>query len=1356
MRLKLALVCNLMLAIPMLAGTEPKVITNGVAPSLRFTENLGQWNGNVLFRSQLAGGQLYVENTCLTFSFYDQKKLRSLHTGGMARGEYKDFGIKGHAYKVHFENANLHPRVEKQQKNADYENFYLGKDPAKWKSGVNNFGQVLLRDLYPGIDYELLASGKTVKYNFHVKPQSDPGKISLRYEGVEDIRLQKGALVIRTSVNEITENKPYAYQVVNGKITEVTCNYRFSNSRLTFEFPNGYDRSVELVIDPLLVFSAQAGSLADNFGMTATFDQNGNLYSGGVVYDSGYPIVLGSFDPSFNSSVAYGNTDVFITKYSSAGNALIFSTYLGGSSTEVVSSLIVDKNNNLCLYGATGSANFPTVSSSAFPLYNGGDNIGFISNGCIFPNGSDIFITKFNSTGSALIGSTFYGGSYNDGINYLAGTFVTFINNQPVNTCGYDSLLTNYGDQFRGEIQLDSLGNIYICSSTRSTDIPILGGFDNTLGGAQDAVVAMFSPNLNALQYSTYLGGSNNDCGNGIFITPNFETYATGGTSSTNFPGTTGGHGPVYKGGKCDGFISRIASNGTLSQSTYIGTNSYDNSFFVQCDKYGSVYVFGQSLGSFTVQAFQNLPLFTNSGTHQFLAEFNLALTTLQMSTVFGSKLNGLDISPSAFAVDECNGNLYLSGWGGGLITNTVAMNNMPILNPTQNATTGYDFYLMALKPHASTLLYGSYFGGVFSREHVDGGTSRFDRKGIIYQSICAGCGGNQDYPISPGSWPCPNQSNCPNANVSGNCNNGVLKINFDLQKPTSTINTNTTSGCTPLTLTLTNANPGTSFKWYFGNGQTNTVTQNPVVTYNNPGTFTVSLLVRDTTLCIKEDSTIIIITVQPGPSANMLATPAPCTNSVSLSYTSAVSSNVWDYGDGSTSNSFQPVHTYTADGIYNISLTAITPQGCKTTLTQTVSVLNFVPAAAGDGTLCRGSGFQLQSYGGTQYQWSPPEGLNNANIQNPIASPASNIVYSVNVINTSFGQNCSKTFTMSLQVMPTPTTEFAHTVHPCGGMVFFSDQSLAEIVAWNWDFGASGTSTVSNPVHFFPTSGSQKVILVTTNIYGCKSTKEKAIDVITAPVSVTGPTNICKGESAQLKATGGLEYEWLPDNTLSDAFIADPVATPPVTTNYSVIITTAKVNSVTGAPCEYTLTSLVKVSVLSPFSPVTAYATPSVILRGETALLVYTGDPGAIVSWLPTGSTNPGFGYTVSASPRAPTVYTAHVVREACRATVTVEVDVRSELCEAGEIFIPNTFTPNGDGQNDVFHVRGISVDEMYFAVYNRWGEMMFETKDKVQGWDGRYEGRDAEVGVFGWYLKVKCYNGEETFKKGNVTLIR
>ncbi len=1338
-----------------------KVVSPHVDPSLRLTENLGQWGSQILFRAQLDGGACFIENNGLTFNFFDKKKYRLMHHGGILKNQIKDLEFKFHAYKMRFENANPQPLVEKMQEGTDYENFFIGNDPAKWKSNVRNYKQIFLRDVYKGIDYEVITAVNGLKYNFLVQPNANPADIKIRYEGVNDIRLVDGALVLKLTVNEVLEQKPYAYQMVQGQVKEVKCLYRLKNNVLSFDFPEGYDTNYALVIDPILVFAAQSGSLADNFGMTATYDSQGNLYAGGTTFSVGYPTTAGAFSTTFNGLVSGGNTDAVITKYNASGTSLLYSTYMGGSEAEVITSMIVDINNNLCFYGATGSSNFPMIAGAYDNTFNGGTYLSFFFNGTTFTNGTDIYLGKLNSSGTSLLASTYLGGSGNDGVNHVNHLSQIQIQFNPpvfVNEYYLDSLQNNYGDQYRGEIQLDVLNNIYIASSTRSSNFPTVNAYDNTLGGKQDAIVAKLNSSLSQLLFSTYLGGSKNDCGNALIVNDQLEVYVTGGTCSGDFPTTTTAESPSYNGGKADGFITHLNSTGNgILHSTFVGTFSYDQSYFIQSDKYANIFVYGQSLGNMPIVNAGTVTPYHNPGRHQFITRYRPDLSAKNMSMVFGSKLNDLDISPCAFAVDKCN-NIYVSGWGGNIITGP-AMSGMPLFQPTQSFTDGYDFYFMGLDSNAQALKYGSYFGGGLSQEHVDGGTSRFDPGGRIYQSACAGCGGNDDWPVTPGAWP----NNPGNSNYSNNCNNGVVKLDFQLQTAVATINTNTLGGCAPLTVQFNNATPppgsGATYTWNLGNGVVTSSSINPSVTYTAGGTYTITLTVEDNLTCNKTDKTVTYVTVKPKPTADFTITGGQCTNTVSITQNSSgnLGSNpfLWDFGNGSvTTTVTAPSYTYPGNGIYQVSLTVTDVNGCKDIKTNTVAILNFSPGAVSQGSMCFGSVTTLTASGGNNYTWTPALSLSNPNVAIPQANPTVTTIYTVDILNNTQGYNCGKTLTTQVQVLPTPTTNFAYTINPCGGNVYLQDQSVDDIVKWNWDLGSAKTSTVQNPVTFYKDGGTFTISLITTNSYGCKDKKDVVLTVGDPPdVNINKDLAICLGDKAQLFAEGGIAYLWSPAQTLDMANVYNPVASPPVSTEYTVLITTDKLNA--GKNCEFVLSASVTVDVLSNV-PIAATADPVLITVGDNSTLIYIGEPGATVKWLPLNSTTPVTGYTVTAKPGQPTTYTAVASRGACASDVTVHIDAFTAGCFPKDAFIPNTFTPNGDGENDQFRVLGFKIDQVKLSIYNRWGEKVFETNDLSVGWDGRYKGKPADVGVFGWYLTAKCVNGEETFIKGNVTLIR
>ncbi|MBP7809604.1 MAG: gliding motility-associated C-terminal domain-containing protein [Bacteroidia bacterium] len=1349
---------------------QDNVVTPKVDPTLFFTQNKGQWDSKINYRARFDGGTLYMENDGITYAFFDKKKYINFHMGGLAKD--KNPKLKAHAIKVEFLGCNQNLKIQSEDEGDFYENYYLGSDRTKWKGGVKNFHKVWYRNLYNGIDYEAITTIRGLKYNFYVNPAGDPSKIQLKYNGVDRMKLVKGELVIRTSIDSIMEGKPYAYQNINGKITEVLCKYKLKNNIVSFEFPNGYNKAYELVIDPILVFAAQSGSFADNFGMTATYDNGGNLYSGGTVFDNGFPTTTGAYDILFNGTPAAGNTDVVVTKYNPSGTGLLFSTYLGGSGSEIVTSLIVDVNNNLFLYGATGSSDFPISAGAYDATFNGGNFINFMFNGTQFTNGTDIYVAKFNATGTSLAGSTYIGGSDNDGVNHTNAVITYTTPYTATYTPGSstatgpcvatsaafsiteykaDSLQYNYGDQYRGEIQLDKFGNVYIASSSRSANFPIVGGFDNTLGGKQDAVIIKFNPTLTGVVWSSYLGGSQNDAGYSLIVTDSLFTYVTGGTFSTDFPTQPGCYNTAYNGGKADGYIVKINPTGNaILKGTYLGTSDYDQSYFIAKEKTkNDVYVYGQSLGSMTVTP----GVYSNAGSHQFITRLDGQLNNVNMGTVIGSTFNKIDISPSAFSVDNC-GNIYLSGWGGNIIGGAPTTNMPTTPGAFQvNTANGFDFYLCVLSANATSQLYGTYFGGSCTSEHVDGGTSRFDPKGIIYQSVCAGCQNNEDFPVSPGAWP-----NSPgNNNKSNNCNNGVFKFDFQIKITNVNIATNTITGCQPLLVNFSNSTyAGGTFTWNFGGGNTNTTTINPSYTFTNPGTYTVTLVVNDTSSCNKIDSTLTFITVYPSVTVAATASQVPCSDTLqyngSATTTATLNTFQWNFQPGgaiTTSTINAPINSYTSSGTYTAQLLAINNFGCRDSAIVSVNINTLVPTVTSN-TICQGASGGITAGGGTSYSWTPATGLSNTTIANPIANPTITTTYSVVVTNTLTG--CTRTLTTVVTVNPKPTADFTFITNPCGGGVNFTDNSAANITQWFWNFGNLQTSTIQNPYQFYSPGGTFNVSLIAGNVFNCYDTIVKPVTVGSPPpVSVSSTQTICLGGFVTLNATGGIAYQWSPTVSLINPTAASPIATPTISTQYSVVITTT--NSI--GTCTIMLTTDVIVTQASAF-PISATANPSVVNLGNSSVLTLSASPNASVTWYPIGSTAPINGYTVNATPPHTTTYTVVIQRGPCTDTTLVRVEVIEDGCFDTDVFVPNTFTPNGDGVNDIMYARGHKLTTIYFAIYNRWGEMVFETNDIKTGWDGNYKGRPADVGVFGYYVKYTCVSGQENFKKGNITLIR
>ncbi len=1322
---------------------------------VKFTENKNQWDEQIVYRAQLDGGAMFLQKSRLTYHFYDKDTYRSIHANPKA--EVKP--IKTHWFHVNFLNSNAEVSFTSSNPTPDYNNYYLGKDKSKWASGVKNYKEVNYNSIWNGIKLQMIGGDNSLKYNFYVAPGADASLIQLQYQGVTCVFIKDGRLVIKTSLNEMIENAPYAYQIIDGAKKEVTCKFKLKNSVLTYDFPRGYNKNYELVIDPVLVFACSSGSTADNFGMTATYDSDGNLYSGGTVFDVGFPTTTNAYDSTYNSIVQYGQTDIVITKYDSSGTFLRYSTYLGGASdAEVINSLIVDAQDNLYLYGVTASSDFPMGAGAYDNTFNGGKTVRFYYNGAFFEHGTDIYISKINSTGTSLLGSTFIGGSQNDGLNYstdssLVGNIFPYGNVYQPN---YDSLFFNYGDQNRGEIQLDNAGNVVVVSSTRSSDFPIANGFDNSFNGVQDAVVFKLNQGLTSLSWSTYFGGTSGDAGYALCLDNQNNVFITGGSSSPDLTITSGAFKPTYGGGKTDGYIAKIKYDGTvLLHSTYIGTVVYDQTYFVQLDNSANVFVFGQTAGILPVV---NATYSVNNG-RMFISKLDSTLGTLLMQTKFGNGGTTIPLSPSAFLVD-CAENIYLSGWGGNIILGNTT-GGLPITsNAYQSTTDGFNFYLMVLSKNANSLLYATYFGGPSSREHVDGGTSRFDKKGIIYQSVCAGCGGNDDFPVTAGSWPTSLYGS--NWNQSSNCNNGTFKFNFEYAIPTAQLSSNIVNGCAPLTVNFTNTSiSAQQFLWNFGGNDTTSTVPNPTHVFTNPGTYTVMLLAKNNACFNVWDTAFTTITVYPVPNAQAFAGIQPCTNTFNFTNNSSISSGTmtyqWNFGDTQTSTATNPTHTY-AIGNYNVSLIAISNNGCKDTVV-IPTIASIQMDSVGPGTsYCpeNQQAFQLNAYGGVNYTWYPTTGLSSSTIANPIANVLTTTNYTVTI--TMFdgdGNTCTAQHNVLITVYPSITANFTSIANACGNTFQFTDNSNPNPISWQWNFGDASSSTIQNPTHSYTTAGTYNVSLITQNSFGCKDTIVKPVNLAAVvPISINNPQTICYGQQAQLQASGGVLYSWSPSNTLSNSTISNPLASPITTTIYNVAITTVNSN---GDSCVSNLSTTVNVSTLSG-AQLQTNANPDTIYVGESSSLTSNLNTPFTINWLPPYNISNASNFNTTASPIHTTTYYAVAEDQfGCGYLLdSVTIYVLSKTCDESDVFVPNTFTPNGDGKNDKLFARSNFISEIYFAVYNRWGQMVFETTDKNIGWDGYYNSMPADPSVYGYYLKYKCTNGQESFKKGNVTLVR
>lgn len=1151
---------------------------------IRFTENKGQWPEEVLFRMPLSHGAMFLEKNRITYHFIHDCDLQIIYhphqsphtkpTEPLA----EHIQLRHHAFQVIFKNSMPHPSISGRHPLPDYTNYYLGNDPSRWATRVMSYNEVVYQNIYPGIDLQFIEAEHRLKYQFVVAPYADVSAIQMELVGIDKIYLKNGALHYHTSVNEIQELPPFSYQIIQGKKVVIQSAFVLKENTVSFTFPKGYNKRYPLIIDPVLVFSTYTGSTADNFGFTATYDNNGHLYAGGIAFNVGYPVTTGAYSTTYA-----GGVDVSITKFNRQGSALIYSTYLGGSSDEAPSSLVVNANNELIILGVTGSSDFPTTVNAYDRTFNGGIPVSFPQNGTTFSSGTDIFVSKLNADGSQLIGSTFIGGSNNDGINHNAIT----------------ALQHNYGDQFRGEVIVDGDGYILIASSTRSPDFPVTGGFQSSLLGTQDACVMKLTPALTSIVWSTYLGGNNVDAGYSLKLNPiNFDVYVCGGTTSTNFPGTQSGLNSTYRGGNADGYIARISNNGALLVgATYLGTNQYDQVYFIETDISGNIYTIGQTSGQYPVI---NATYFNTNGS-QFIHKLTPQLHSTIYATTFGSGTWQVNISPTAFLVDFCE-NVYVSGWGGnvnnGWNSNTGNTFGLPITSDAYQSTTdGSDFYFIVLAKDADSLIYATYFGGMGSDEHVDGGTSRFDKHGIMYQAVCAGCLGTSLFPTTPGVW--------SNTNNSFNCNLGSIKFEFQIDVVKVEVSASpTTIGCAPLTVQFNeNGFNATEWFWDFGDGDTSSL-QNPIHTFTQPGTYTVKVVGSATpcNLYIADSAFLTITVLTDTLQVDFSYVQSGGCDSVEVVFSTSsphIDSLYWDFGDGYSSSDLNPRHVYYAEGTYEITLTAIARSRCDTiaVIKQTIEIV-----------------FGKQ---------------NDISLSGDTACAQKTIAFSAT------GSSAA---------------------------IYF------------WDFGDNNTSTEFNPTHEYNSPGTYVVtLIIVDSTYYCDISDTATAIVYIAPNDVIADFSTEKNEYEI--------YEAVVFNNLS---------------------------------------------------------------QNATSYYWDFGDGNHSTD------TNPTHLYSREGE------YTICLL-------ANKDIGCEDTLCRPLKVMfkaivdVANAFSPNGDGQNDVIYVKGYGIEELEFRIYNRWGELVFETNDISTGWDGTYKGIPQEMEVYVYTLRAKFKDGSESgLKRGNITLLR
>lgn len=1267
-----------------------------------FEPNRGQWDAKIIYKVGLQKGDFFIEKDKFTYALSDLGDVyHAAH-----EGEDVD-EVKHHTIHSHFVNSSWQGEVVESDSSTFYKNYFLGNDQSKWKSKVASFKTLRFIDYYPGIDMILEITPENIKYSFVVEAGVDPSIIKVFHEGMESLKLEEGRIEIQTRFGPIIEDGLNVWNESheNNK-SLVNSEFQLNADTISYFFPDGYDSTSTLVIDPSLTFSTFTGSTSDNWGFTAAPDGDANLYAGGIVFGTGYPITTGVYDGTYNGGYGFYKIDIGISKFSSDGTNLMYSTYIGGNGNETPNSIITNSSGELYILGVTTSTDFPVSSNAYQTTNNGGPQTTQIA---IVFNGSDIIVSKLSADGSALLASTLIGGAENDGLN--------------VSNLNY-----NYGDVFRGEIILDQNGDVLITSSTQSPDFPIVNGFDNTIGGTQDAIVAKFNPALSTLIWSTYLGGSNIDAGYSIQVSSTNDIYVSGGTNSTNFPATNG-HQSTYQGATADGFIVRLNStNSNLISGTYIGTNQYDQSFFVQLDQSDRVYSFGQTAGPMLISpGVYNKP---NSG--QYIRQYSTDLSTLNWSTLVGGGNGVVEISPTAFLVSNCN-EIYYTGWGGTTNQTVQATGSTSIGFPTtanayQSNTNGSNFYIGVLSENAVNLNYGTFMGGVASSSnHVDGGTSRFDKQGRIYHAVCGACGGNNNgFTTTPGAY--------SETNNSSNCNLAAWK--FDLGAIYSAMSVPDVLICVDDTTFFTNnSQNGNEFFWDFGDGTTSTASD-PYHIYTSPGTYDVMFVVGDDNGCFVSDTSYLTIEIGAFSGAVVQPPGQICPGDSYQFEASGGSSYEWSpalYLDDAT------IYNPTATVDSTIVFTVIISDSCGSdTLSVTLETISDSSNAISDLDICKGDTISVWATGGDSYLWTstdPSSIIGPTNQDSLLISPNIDMTYNVEIYTV---QGCTLTEQVNITVIQSPPQpNVIDTAFVCEGDDLTLVVDFAPTIEWSPD---TDINTLTGQTVTISTTVDRWYYIEFSNI--CGTYRDSVfVDVIGSSPQAGNDTLVCPGDTVVLWASGGESYQWEPSYSVNSPNSPSTFAAPNNPTIYTVYITD-----------EYGCGSSATVNI-DHFPEPFVQASPDYYgFIGDAVELSANGsNPGGSYNWSPINFLSCPDCKNTLANPNKSTVYTVTFEDEnGCVARDEVEIHFE------GIIYVPNSFTPDGDGNNDNFFVVAGNIKEFQLLIFDRWGELIFESYDVNGVWNGTYGGKVCKDGTYVWKI---VYTDTEDIKKnlvGHVNLIR
>jgi hypothetical protein len=564
-------------------------------------------------------------------------------------------------------------------------NYFVGRDPGKWRTNIPTYARVRFGQVYPRVDLVYYGRQGRLENDFEIGAGADPRVITWEVQGAEHIRVaSNGDLVLTVAGSPVRLEQPRAYQFAAAQKQEVQVRYRAQGKTVSFELGN-YDRSRKLIIDPVLTYSSYLGGSGGDAAYGIAVDSAGEAYVTGVTASTNFPVSANGYQTTLA-----GTSNVFITKFNAGGTGILYSAYLGGSGVDIPSQIVLDATNDIFVVGSTNSNNFPTTSGALEQDYSGNQ---------------DAFLTELNPGGSALVYSTYIGGTRADfgtavtldaaGNAYVTGStqstdfptmnplqisdaglydaFVTEVS--PTGALVYSTYLGGSYSDYGTSIAVDSTGNVYVSGYTYSLDFPTQNALQPSLAGGSDIFLTKFKPGSSALLYSTYLGGASNDVANAMVVDSGGYVYLTGSTQSGNFPVTVNAYQSSLL-GTSNVFLTKVAAGGaSLIFSTLFGGSATDQANAMVADAAGNLYLTGftQSTNFPQLDSFQAILGIAGAGTCGSTNDVNLPSSTVCADAfvakfasdglpVYSSFLGGSNTDTGQAIAVDASGAAYVAG----------------------------------------------------------------------------------------------------------------------------------------------------------------------------------------------------------------------------------------------------------------------------------------------------------------------------------------------------------------------------------------------------------------------------------------------------------------------------------------------------------------------------------------------------------------------------------------------------------------------------------------------------------------------------------------------------------------------